>query len=82
MIRIPFLPEGTRVRVSRSKLFPLDPELEGRTGLVLVRSQRGRDGKVAVQLDGESAIRTFHAGELEVVDPATLDLGQAGSPRP
>jgi hypothetical protein len=82
MIRIPFLPEGTRVRVCRSDIFPQDPEMEGRTGLVLVRRQRGRDGKVAVQLDGESSIRTFHAGELEVLDPAALDLGQAGSTQP
>ena len=82
MIRIPFLPEGTRVRVHRSDLFPLSPEMEGRTGLVLVRRERGRNGKVAVQLDGESRIRTFHAGELEVVDPSGLDIGQAGSPRP
>jgi hypothetical protein len=82
MIHIPFLPEGTRVRVRRSDLFPLPAELEGRSGLVLVRRERGRDGKVAVQLDGESQLRVFHAQELEVLDPSALDLGQAGSPRP
>jgi hypothetical protein len=81
MIRIPFLPHGTRVRVRRSDLYPLDPGMEGRTGLVLVRQERGRDGKVAVQLDGEAGTRVFHPEELEAVAPG-LDLSQAGSPRP
>lgn len=81
MIHIPFLPQGTRVRVRRSDRFPLDPEAEGRTGLVLSRRQRGRGGKVAVQLDGESGLRVFHWEELEVVD-AAVDLSQAGSARP
>jgi hypothetical protein len=81
MIHIPFLPEGTRVRVRRSPLFPLDPETEGRIGLVLSRHQRGRGGKVAVQLDGDPGLRVFHWEELETVE-AAVDLSQAGSARP
>jgi len=80
MVQIPFLLEGTRVRV-RPSSFPLPPELEGRTGLVLVRQQRGRPGKVAVQLDGETQVRTFHASELESLESG-LDLRLAGSARP
>jgi hypothetical protein len=81
MIRIPVFPQGTRVRIRPSPRFPLDPELQGRTGLVLVRRQRGRPDKVGVQLDGEDRIRVFHVEELESLEPG-LDLSQAGSARP
>jgi hypothetical protein len=81
MVQIPFFPEGTRVRVRAASTFPLPPEVEGRTGLVLARQQRGRPGKVVVQLDGETQVRTFHASELESLESG-LDLRFAGSARP
>jgi hypothetical protein len=69
-IPIAALPEGTRVKVRRS-LAPLDPAVSGRTGVV-VRASEYRDHALGVVLDGESALRYFTPGELEVVAAVPL----------
>ena len=69
-IRIPALPDGTRVKVRRSML-PQDPALIGRTGTVLVATEY-RDNALGVVLDGEQSARWFTPGELEVVTELAL----------
>lgn len=71
MVKIQIHPQGTRVRVQRGS-FPLDPSLEGRTGLVVDLRRRGRYGtdKYGVQLDGETRLRVFAEEELEPLTPA------------
>jgi hypothetical protein len=64
-IPIASLPEGTRVKVIRGHL-PQDPTVLGRAGVV-VSATEYRDQAVGVVLDGESALRYFSPGELEVV---------------
>lgn len=64
-IPIASLPEGTRVRIQRSHL-PQDPAILGRSGVVASATEY-RDEAVGVVLDGESALRYFTPGELEVV---------------
>jgi hypothetical protein len=64
------LPEGTRVKIRRS-LTPQDPALLGRTGVV-VRASEYRDHALGVVLDGESALRYFTPGEMEVVEAVAL----------
>lgn len=64
-IPIASLPEGTRVKVRRGPL-PQDPAVLGRSGVV-VSATEYRDQAVGVVLDGESALRYFTPGELEVV---------------
>ncbi|HSJ06581.1 MAG TPA: hypothetical protein VK936_07760 [Longimicrobiales bacterium] len=59
------LPEGTRVKVQRSHL-PQDPSVIGRSGVV-VSATEYRDEAVGVALDGESRLRYFTPGELEVM---------------
>lgn len=60
------LPVGARVRVRRGR-FPIDPRLPGRTGTVVINSPY-RAKEVGVVLDGESDVRVFSPGELEVVE--------------
>lgn len=69
-IPLAVLPEGTRVKVRRSSL-PQDPAVPGRTGVVVVASEY-RDNAAGVVLDGESAVRYFTPGELEVVTQLPL----------
>ena len=69
-IRIPVLPEGTRVKIKRGAL-PQDPALLGRGGVVVSASEY-RDNSAGVVLDGESAIRWFTPGELEVTAAVPL----------
>jgi hypothetical protein len=64
-IPIASLPEGTRVRIRRGSL-PQDPSVLGRSGVV-VSATEYRDQSLGVVLDGESALRYFTPGELEVV---------------
>jgi hypothetical protein len=64
------LPAGTRVRVQRAQL-PQDPQVLGRTGVVVTASEY-RDEALGVVLDGESALRYFTPGELEVVTAVPL----------
>jgi hypothetical protein len=64
------LPEGTRIKVRRS-LTPQDPAILDRTGVVVVASEY-RDQALGVVLDGESALRYFTPGELEVVTAVPL----------
>jgi hypothetical protein len=64
-IPIASLPEGTRVRIRRGPL-PQDPSMLGRSGVV-VSATEYRDQSLGVVLDGESALRYFTPGELEVV---------------
>ena len=64
-VPIAVLPEGTRVKVRRGAA-PQDPAVTGRTGVVAVATEY-RNQALGVVLDGESAIRWFTPGELEVV---------------
>jgi hypothetical protein len=64
------LPPGTRVKIRRSNL-PQDPAVLGRTGSVVAASDY-RDEALGVVLDGESALRYFTPGELEVVESVPL----------
>jgi hypothetical protein len=64
-IPIAVLPEGTRVKVRRGSL-PQDPSVSGRTGVVVAASEY-RTEALGIVLDGESAVRYFTPGELEVV---------------
>lgn len=69
-ISIAVLPEGTRVRVRRGTL-PQDPLVTGRTGVVVTATEY-RDNAAGVVLDGESAVRYFAPGELEVTEVVPL----------
>jgi hypothetical protein len=64
------LPEGTRVRIRRSQL-PQDPSVLGRAGVVVMASEY-RDQALGVVLDGESNLRYFTPGELEIVTAVPL----------
>jgi hypothetical protein len=64
------LPAGTRVRVQRARL-PQDPQVLGRVGVV-VNASEYRDQALGIVLDGESALRYFTPGELEVVTAVPL----------
>jgi hypothetical protein len=64
------LPEGTRVRIRQAQL-PQDPGVLGRAGVVVTASEY-RDQALGVVLDGESALRYFTPGELEVVTAVPL----------
>ena len=64
-VPIALLPEGTRVRIRRASL-PQDPAFTGRTGIVVAASEY-RDNALGVVLDGDSVVRFFTPGELEVV---------------
>lgn len=79
MVRISLHPQGTRIRVRRER-FPLDPGVEGRTGLV-VGHDRNVPWHVWVQLDGEERFRVFADEELEAVARVS-GLDEAGSPGP
>lgn len=69
-IPLAVLPEGTRVKVRRGSL-PQDPAVSGRTGVVTVATEY-RDNAAGVVLDGESVVRYFTPGELEVVTQLPL----------
>ena len=64
------LPEGTRVRIMRGNV-PQDPSVTGRTGVVVTATEY-RDNAAGVVLDGESAVRYFMPGELEVTQAVPL----------
>lgn len=64
-IPMPVLQEGTRVKIRRGTL-PQDPAVIGRAGVVVTATEY-RDNAAGVVLDGESAVRYFTPGELEVV---------------
>lgn len=63
MVTIQLLPQGTRVTIRRGR-FPMDPSLEGRTGMILHRA-RESGSRYGVQLDGESRVRVFTEDEVE-----------------
>jgi hypothetical protein len=65
MIRTYRFAQGTRVRVRRGR-FPMDPELIGRTGLI-VATDDYRPQRYGVVLDEEDESREFNEDELEVV---------------
>lgn len=65
-IRIPPLPQGTRVRVIRSSV-PQDPELTGRTGTVVASSEY-QHYEVGVVLDDDQVLRYFMPSELEITE--------------
>lgn len=66
------LPHGTRVKVKRGN-FPTDPELVGRTGVVVEHSPY-YPHKIEVSLDGDPRVHTFAPDEIEVVsEPEELD---------
>lgn len=69
-IRIARLPEGTRVRV-RQRDLPLEPEVAGRAGTVVIASDYGEE-RLGVRLDGEQIVRVFVPDELEVVQSLPL----------
>lgn len=69
-VPIAVLPEGTRVRVRRGSL-PQDPAVSGRSGVV-VNASEYRNQALGVVLDGDSAMRYFTPGELEVVEQLPL----------
>lgn len=64
------LPEGARVRVTRSSV-PQDPALIGRSGTVIAVSEYNPQS-VGVALDGETAPRFFLRAELEVLEEMLL----------
>jgi hypothetical protein len=69
---IPFapLPAGTRVKIQSGNR-PHDPTLVGRTGIV-TESTDYRADRLGVVLDGESQVRMFAPGELDVTDVVPL----------
>ncbi|MDX1568731.1 MAG: hypothetical protein R3223_13070 [Longimicrobiales bacterium] len=66
MIPAPRFVQGTRVRIQRGS-FPMDPDLLGRTGMVLDQKD-DRPGKYGVVLDGEERLRDFAEDELELIE--------------
>jgi hypothetical protein len=69
-IRTAVLPEGTRVKVQTGSV-PQESALIGRTGVVVAASEY-RDNAAGIVLDGESALRYFMPGELEVIATPAL----------
>ena len=63
MIRTYRFAQGLRIRVRRGR-FPMDPELLGRTGLI-VETDDYRPQRYGVVLDGEERQREFAEDELE-----------------
>lgn len=66
MIPAPRFLQGTRIRVKRGR-FPMDPDLVGRTGMVLATKDH-RPGKYGVVLDEEDRVRDFAEDELEKLE--------------
>lgn len=64
------IPEGTRVKIKRG-IFPLDPALVGRTGVVVGASEY-QVQNVAVALDDSAEVRHFNPVELEVTTQPAL----------
>ncbi|MEX0907338.1 MAG: hypothetical protein WD054_03325 [Gemmatimonadota bacterium] len=64
------LPEGTRVKIRRSTV-PQAPSVIGRTGVVVTATEY-RDNAAGVVLDGDSEVRYFTPGELEVTAAVPL----------
>lgn len=71
-------PQGTRVVLRRGGL-PMDPNLTGRTGMV-VETYANKAHRYGVQLDGEDQLRILREDELEAEStPARLkEAGSAG----
>jgi hypothetical protein len=65
VIRTPLYVQGTRVRVRRGR-YPIDPQLIGRTGLI-VETDDYRPQRFGVVLDEESDQREFNEDELEAL---------------
>jgi hypothetical protein len=76
-IPMPVLPEGTRVRIRRGQL-PQEPGVTGRMGVVITATEY-RDNAAGVVLDGESAVRYFMPGELEVITAVPLPPERQGA---
>ncbi len=75
------IPLGARVRIRRG-LVPGDPALFGRQGTVVEASEYTQ-ARYGVALDGESQLRVFALGELEVVEHEPLPPErQAAKQRP
>ncbi len=64
------IPEGTRVKIKRG-IFPLDPALVGRTGVVVGASEY-QVQNVAVALDDSTQVHHFNPVELEVTTQPAL----------
>jgi hypothetical protein len=64
------IPEGTRVKVKQG-VFPLDPELIGRTGVVVAATEYQTEN-VGIALDNSTDVRYFSVDELEVISQAAL----------
>jgi hypothetical protein len=65
-IRIPPLPQGTRVRIRRAAV-PQDPAITGRTGTVVASSEYYAH-ELGVVLDRDPTLRYFLPAELEIID--------------
>jgi hypothetical protein len=65
-IRIPPLPQGTRVRIRRAAV-PQDPSVTGRTGTVVASSEYNAH-ELGVVLDNDPALRFFLPAEVEIID--------------
>jgi hypothetical protein len=76
-IPTPVLPEGTRVKIRRGPL-PQEPGVTGRTGVVISATEY-RNNAAGVVLDGESTVRYFTPGELEVVAAVPLPPERQGA---
>lgn len=62
--------EGTRVRVKQTPAFPQDPDVIGKSGIVMSTSEYTAQS-VGVALDGSNEVRHFNPAELEVTaEPA------------
>ena len=66
MIRTSRFAQGTRIRVRRGQ-FPMDPQLIGRTGLI-VETDDYRPQRYGVVLDEETEVREFNEDEIEPVE--------------
>ena len=65
MIRTSRFAQGTRIRVRRGH-FPMDPQLIGRTGLI-VETDDYRPQRYGVVLDEEVEVRELNEDEIEPV---------------
>ena len=63
-------PEGTRVRI-RQGVFPQDPALIGKTGVVVAASEY-QTQSIGVALDNSTEVRYFAPGELEATQAPAL----------
>jgi hypothetical protein len=76
MVQIPLHSQGTRVRIRRGD-YPVDASLVGRQATV-IHLHRNMPRRYAVQLDGESGLRSFDESELEAIS-TPVGLEEAGA---